>query len=446
MNYDFDVCVVGAGTGGCLAAKSALHHGLRVAVVDSKPMDLIGKKVCGDVFSVGTMDFLQRSLGVKPPQASLERLIEGVEVYSPYQEVCMEAKARFYSVDRRLLGQELLSCCLDAGAELFELSRFDSPITSSGTVTGAVLRSNGSRLELHSKVTIDASGFGAAVRRTIPDLSEQVDPQDVWVCYREIRELKSDPDNPENLKFYIDEELAPGGGVWIFPRSGTRVNAGVCTPPPTEANPKKAYFSFIEQVEYLKDSKVLEAQAAPVPVRRPLESLVGSGIMIVGDAGYQTSPINGGGIDMSMLGGEIAGRIAAKAIGENNVTAEALWSYNREYMTKYGKDQALQDIFRLLLQGLRNDDINYGLKKGLLEDEELGYMFGAGEFSMDVMKKLPKAIACMRKPRLLARAWKAIRLGRRMLRAYAEYPAPEGLPFWKSRVNAIYNEAVGLIN
>jgi len=81
-----------------------------------------------------------------------------------------------------------------------------------------------------------------------------------------------------------------------------------------------------------------------------------------------------------------------------------------------------------------------------LEDEELGYMFGAGEFSMDVMRKLPKAIACMRKPGLLVRAWKAIRLGRRMLEAYADYPAPEGLAFWKNRVNAIYNEAVGLIN
>ena len=446
MDHDFDVAVVGAGTGGCLAAKSALHHGLTVAIIDSKPKDLIGNKVCGDVFSTGTMDFLHSTLGVKPPQASLERLIEGVEVYSPHQEVCMEAKARFYSVDRRLLGQELLSSCLDSGAELFESSRFDSPILSNGTVTGAVLRNNGSRLELHSRVTVDASGFGAVVRRTIPELSEQVEPQDVWVCYREIRELKSDPENPENLKFYIDEELAPGGGVWIFPRSGTRVNAGVCTPPPTEVNPKKAYFSFIEQVDYLKDSRVLETNAAPVPVRRPLESLVASGIMIVGDAGYQTSPINGGGIDMSMLGGEIAGRVAAKAIAENNVSAEALWKYNHEYMTKFGKDQALLDVFRLLLQGLTNDDINYGLKRGLLEDEEFGYMFGAGEFSMDVMRKLPKAIACMLKPRLLAKAWKAIRLGRKMLNTYTNYPDPEGLTFWKSRVNAIYNEALGLIN
>jgi digeranylgeranylglycerophospholipid reductase len=169
-------------------------------------------------------------------------------------------------------------------------------------------------------------------------------------------------------------------------------------------------------------------------------------MMVVGDAGYQTSPINGGGIDLSMLGGEIAGRVASEAIGRDDVSEQALWQYNREYMTKFGKDQGLQDIFRMFLQGLRNDEINYGLKKGLLEDEELGYMFGAGEFSMDVMRKLPKAIGCLRRPALLARAWKAIRLGRRMLKSYASYPDAEGLSLWKRHVNSIYDEARGLIN
>lgn len=440
------MCVVGAGTGGCIAAKSALHHGLTVALVDAKPKELIGKKVCGDVFSAGTMDFLSSTLGVKRPQASLERLVEGVEVYSPHQEVHMKARARFYSVDRRLFGQELLSACLDSGAELLESSRFESSQVSHGAVTGVALRANGGRLELQSKVTIDASGFGGAVRRTVPGLDEQVDPQDVWVCYREIRELRADLDDPNYLKFYIDEELAPGGGVWVFPRNRNRVNAGVCTPPPVDANPKNAYFSFLEQVPYLKDSSLLEAQAAPVPVRRPLESLVAPGIMIVGDAGYQTSPINGGGIDLSMIGGEIAGRIAAEAIGKGNVSQSALWEYNREYMQKLGREQALQDVFRLLLQGLGNDEINYGLKRGLLEDEELGYMFGAGEFSMDILRKLPKALACLGKPFLLAKAWRAIRLGRRMLQAYAEYPSPEGLASWKDHVNKIYHDALSLIN
>ncbi len=446
MKQNYDVCVVGAGTGGCIAAKSALHYGLSVALVDSKPRELIGRKVCGDVFSIGTMDFLQHTLGVKAPQASLERLIEGVEVYSPHQEVCMKAKARFYSVDRRLLGQELLASCLDSGAELLVSSRFESPLMSNGTVVGVALRTDGTRLELGSKVTIDASGFGGAVRRTVPKIKDQVEAQDVWVCYREIRELKEEMEDPNYLKFYIDEELAPGGGIWIFPRSHTRVNAGVCNPPPMDSSPRKAYFNFLNQISDFRDSSIIEAQAAPVPVRRPLESLVASGLMIVGDAGYQTSPINGGGIDLSMLGGEIVGRVAAKGIELGDVSERALWQYNREYMQKFGKDQALQDILRLLLQGLSNEEINYGLRKGLFEDEELGYMFGAGEFSMNIMSKLPKALTCLGRPSLLAKAWRAIRLGRRMMQAYINYPSPDQLDVWKGQVNEIYRGALRLIS
>lgn len=446
LKQNYDVCVIGAGTGGCIAAKSALHHGLTVALVDAKPKQEIGKKVCGDVFSAGTMDFLHNSLGVGPPRASLERLTEGVEVYSPHQEVCMRVKARFYSVDRRLLGQELLSDCLDSGVDLLESSRFESLVMTEGKLTGVTLQHNGSRIDLGSKITIDASGFGGVVRRFVPSLGEQIAPEDLWVCYREIRELRKGLDEPDYLKFYIDEDLAPGGGVWVFPRSLTRVNAGVCTPPPVDANPKKAYFDFLEGVQYLKDSRLIEAQAAPVPVRRPLESLVASGVMVVGDAGYQTSPINGGGIDFSMLAGEMAGRVAADAISRGDVSENGLWQYNREYMQKFGKDQALQDVLRLLLQGLSNDEINYGLRKGLLEEEELGYMFGAGEFSMNIMRKLPRALACLARPSLLAKAWRALRLGRRMLQAYGEYPSPEGLATWSTRVNAIYREALGLIN
>lgn len=446
MKQKHDVCVIGAGTGGCVAARSALRHGLSVALVDAKPRDMIGKKVCGDVFSVGTMEFLHASLGVDQPRASLERLVDGVEVYSPHQELCMKAPARFYSVDRRLFGQELLSGCLDSGTELLESTSFLAPLMQRNQVVGVALRKNGVNMELECSVTIDASGFGGCVRRMVPGLDEQVDVQDVWVCYREIRELKASLEEPCNLKFYIDEELAPGGGVWVFPRSETRVNAGVCTPPPVDANPKKAYFNFLEQVPYMAGSRIIESQAAPVPVRRPLESLVESGVMVVGDAGYQTSPINGGGIDLSMLGGEIAGRVAAKAIELGDVSRNGLWQYNHEYMSKFGKDQGLMDILRLMLQGLTNDQINYGLRRGLLEERELGYMFGAGEFSFSIAGKLPNALTCLTKPALLAKAWKAIRLARRMYNAYVSYPSPRELEEWRGKVNSIYREALSLIN
>jgi len=44
----FDVVVVGAGTGGCLAAKTTAEAGLKVCLIERKKREEIGEKICGD--------------------------------------------------------------------------------------------------------------------------------------------------------------------------------------------------------------------------------------------------------------------------------------------------------------------------------------------------------------------------------------------------------------
>ena len=51
---DYDIIVVGAGTAGCLAAITAAKKNLRVCLIDSKPKDRIGDKVCGDCVDTGS--------------------------------------------------------------------------------------------------------------------------------------------------------------------------------------------------------------------------------------------------------------------------------------------------------------------------------------------------------------------------------------------------------
>ena len=43
------------------------------------------------------------------------------------------------------------------------------------------------------------------------------------------------------------------------------------------------------------------------------------GIMLVGDAARQVNPLSGGGIASGMIGGSIAGRIAAEAVKQNKL-------------------------------------------------------------------------------------------------------------------------------
>ena len=58
------MAVVGAGTAGCMTAKTAAKAGLKVCLLDSKEREKIGKKVCGD--AVGKHHFDE--LGLTAPK------------------------------------------------------------------------------------------------------------------------------------------------------------------------------------------------------------------------------------------------------------------------------------------------------------------------------------------------------------------------------------------
>ncbi len=76
----YDVVVVGAGTGGCMTAKTAASAGLSVCLVDRKDKGTIGQKVCGD--AVGKHHFDNLGLAY-PAGQEKEGDISGINVYSP---------------------------------------------------------------------------------------------------------------------------------------------------------------------------------------------------------------------------------------------------------------------------------------------------------------------------------------------------------------------------
>jgi digeranylgeranylglycerophospholipid reductase len=104
----FDALVVGAGTAGCLAAKTIAESGLKVCLVERKRKEEIGEKVCGDALGEHHL----KTLGLeKPRSGELEKRIEGIRIFSPDQNTVFTiAHEDFvgYLLNRRLFGQWLL--------------------------------------------------------------------------------------------------------------------------------------------------------------------------------------------------------------------------------------------------------------------------------------------------------------------------------------------------
>jgi len=445
----FDVIVVGAGTAGSMTAKTVAKAGLNVCLIDRKPRDEIGEKVCGD--AVGKHHF--ERLGLAYPKGEEAGMrIEGIKVYSPDMQTVFTVKSAStygFILNRRVFGQRLLNEALDAGATLLDSTIVTRPEVKDGFVAGIAAKdmNKDATLEVKSKIVVEASGFTAILRKSLPPeigIDLNVNNEDVEACYREIRQLEGSDFDPEFCEIYLDQAQTPCGYHWIFPESENRINVGLGLAMTNDfPNPKNQFYHKILPRSMFRDSKVIKGGSWYVPTRRPLDCMTGNGIVVVGDSACQVNPIHGGGIGPSMMGGSLAGKAIVDAVEKDDVSREALWQYNADYMKSYGAKQAGLDIFRLfLMKSVGNEEINYGMRYKLITEDDLFKVSDGQDLRLRISDKTRRAFYGFGKLSMLRRLRDAASLLKRMKTHYLNYPdSPEGFDKWLKRTHAMMAEA-----
>jgi geranylgeranyl reductase family protein len=442
------VIIVGAGTGGCLAAKTTAEAGLSVCMLERKRKEEVGEKVCGDALGEHHL----RNLGLENPQGGeLEKRINGIKIFSPDLKTVFTIEHEDfvgYLLNRRLFGQWLLGKALNAGSILQDMTQCLEPIVEKRSVVGVMAKDlkTGQNLQLRSKVVVDASGFNAVVRKKLPEeigIDRDVENEDVEACYREIRQLKQETDNTQYCEIYLNQKISPGGYVWIFPKGGARVNVGLGICMRGEfPNPKKQLCSEVLTRQQFEGSLLLSGGAWYDPTRRPLDTMVGNGVAIVGDAACLVNPIHGGGIGPSMLSGSLAGKTILDALEKGDLSKKGLWPYNCRYKEMYGSKQASLDIFRLFLLKSRDEDLNYGMSYQLLKEEDV-LKAGMGEdFHLNVTETARRVFKGMRRIRFLNKLRLTVKMMKQVKAHYVEYPeTPEGFDVWRPQTVSLFREA-----
>ncbi len=450
----FDVIVVGAGTAGCITAKTAAKAGLEVCLIDIKTREKIGEKICGD--AIGKHHFV--TLRLKYPSGEeLQSRIKGVKIHSPDMETAFQITSeRLYGfiVNRHLFGQRLLNLATNAGATLLDSTQAIDPILKDNTVLGVSARDikTETKMQLQSKVLVDASGFFAILRKRLPPeigVDTEVRNEDVEACYREIRQLDGYVKSPDFCEIYLDQNTAPGGYYWIFPEGETKTNVGVgVSMKKNFPKPKNQLYSEVLSKPLFKDSSVITGGAWYVPTRRPLDSMVGNGIILAGDSACQVNPIHGGGMGPSMMGGVLAGEVVTAALEKDDVTREGLWQYNKRYMQSYGAKQAGLDIFRIfLLQGVSNEEINYGMKYQLITEEDILKTSMGENVRLNITEAARRALKGLGKLSMLRRLKNAAKLIREIKALYRNYPdSPTGFEEWRKKTHELITTANKLLS
>jgi digeranylgeranylglycerophospholipid reductase len=449
LNNNFDVIVVGAGTGGTTAARFVANKGLKVCLIDRKDEKDIGNKICGDAVGTEVFDFLNIK---HPKNEEFSCRINGAKLYSPDQKKCIDLtdpKQAGYIINRLEFGQRLLKEAIDSGVDTFlDKTLALDLLYDNKMVNGVKVKLNsGDKVELHSKILIDASGFYSPLRKKIRStlIEKEISKEDSILCYREI--VKFSPHeqkikNPEYITIILNQDKAPGGYIWYFPKNETSVNIGLGTYMYNKGNVKSLYRQNVFN-EFIKTPKfeILSSGGGVVPVRRPIWSCADNGIMFIGDAACQVNPLHGGGIDPSMRGGFFAAKNAVDAIESDDFSIRALWNYNYNVMTSFGAEFASLDLLRMTLQVLSNEELNFALKQDLFSSEEILEISSTGKLEIPVLDMVSKAVKGISKPNfLLDLNYLRIKMNE-ISKLYKNFPMDIDLfDEWKNRVIQIYDK------
>jgi digeranylgeranylglycerophospholipid reductase len=434
----YDAIVVGAGTAGCLAAKTIAESGLKVCMVEKKTSEEIGEKICGDALGEHHLKFLGLE---KPSGGELDAKIDGIKIYSPDENTVFTIADKDFIgflLNRRLFGQWVLKKATDKGALLQDNMNLRAPIIEKGAVVGIIAKNmkTGKVAEMRSKVVVDATGYFGMVRKQLP-AEMGID--------REIRQLKQENKNTNFCEIYLNQTASPGGYIWIFPKGGARVNVGlgICMRG-NYPNPKQQLYNTAFKKPIFDGSLVLTAGSWFDPVRRPLDNMVSNGVMLVGDAASLVNPIHGGGIGPSMLSGYFAGQQIVEALSKGEPTKEALWGYNKKYIDTYGKKQGSLDIFKMFLLSCSDDDLNYGMNEKLMTEDDVLKAGMGDDFHLNITETAKRVFRGIRRVGFLNRLRLTVAMMRQLRTHYNTYPdTPQNFEPWRLQTVKLIEDARG---
>lgn len=451
MSAKFDAVVVGAGPAGTIFSSEVAGAGFDVALIDQKPKEQVGKKVCGDGIAAGYFDLLD----IKEPSGDeLARRIDRSDVYTPDKKGVLQIPGEGYTINRLPFGQRLLKRAERKGVQFFPKRVAKHPILQDGVIKGVMAKeSDGEELKLEARVTMDATGMTAALRSRVPEkhlLETKIDKFDLDVAHRYIAEFPEEQWSwrGRSISLYLNQNLIPGGYGWVFPKEEGRINVGVGFQPLGKGpSPQEVTDTFLEKILGIEreELEILASGASVVPVRRPLSMLVTDGLVLAGDVASNANPIHGGGIGHAMEAAHFAAKEIIPTLDqkEDILTKRDMWSYPKKYFTEVGGKNAALHILRLALQGFSNQNLNYIIKSGLISGEQLSVIQSNPEEGMGILQKITTGLRLSLFHRRLFRKLRRLqKYFERVYELYKAYPdTPRNIREWHKKVETVIEKA-----
>ncbi|HEY7572995.1 MAG TPA: NAD(P)/FAD-dependent oxidoreductase [Nitrososphaeraceae archaeon] len=474
---DYDVIVAGGGLAGMITACSVAFYSnqsLRILVIDRNPLSSLGKKtvtgwICGDAVGKNAVDYMSNRIGIRWKNPEIEHYVKGVVAYSPDHETAISFDGEGYLLNRKILPQKQMNDALKLGIEVKDRVALRSLLFEDNSIVGVVGEEVGTRetYKRTAKLIIDCTGVTSVLRANLPiksNIERRINRNDLEATGRYIYTFKIAQDDktyfdPDYCIIHLDQQIAPGGYAWVFPKGDNKANIGLGVQQKafetlnkqtgTKKDLKLLIDEYVRSNPVLKDLKMTDEESDQgnswgtwqVSVRRQNDCLVANGYILVGDAAWMPKPIDAGGIGPAIIAGTIAGREAVQAIQQNDVSEKGLWNYNKNFIDEYGYKTAGLEVFRRMLQDLSNDQINYGMKH-FLSKMDVEKITNGEHPEFTAVDKLSMFIKGVVNRTLAENLSHTSKMNRKLVNHYHNFPEePGGFAQWHLTLEQILKEA-----
>lgn len=360
MKSKYDLIVVGGRIAGSTASLFASKGGLDVLMIER--MQEIGNPVqCGEATTKDTF----KTLDIKPSKKYVCSKIDGVDFITPNSKQFRIMGNDLYGfmdgyvLDRKIFDKELAIESAKAGTDIYLKTTVKDLIIKDGVVKGVKAKHLGKLLEIKADIVIGADGLESNIAR-MAGLKTYNEVGDVGSCAQ--YEMVGLDVDPNYLQIHFGD-IAPGGYGWIFPKGNDVANVGLGV-----VNSEKPAYHYLKEFIKHLDATPVELNIGGIPISGPIEKTYSSGLMVVGDAAGHADPMNGAGIQNTVICSRIAGEVAVDAIENEDVSMEYLKRYEDLWNSAIGKNYEKSLRYRKIFERLTDEDFN--LLADFMEDKD----------------------------------------------------------------------------